>query len=71
MREHDGPPAMAPQPWVPPGWLRILVVLTALVLAVIETVFLGARLQSYAFILAVLFGTEGVAAIAKTKGMLG
>lgn len=64
-QEHPTPP-----PWAPPGWLRILVVLTALACGVVETMFLGARPASYAFVLAVLFGTEGIGALAKTRGML-
>jgi hypothetical protein len=65
----DAAPAQSP-PWAPPSWLKVIIVLVALVWGTLEMAFWGARVQSYSFILAVLFGTLGVDGVAKIRGML-
>mgnify|MGYP001608254977 CR=1 FL=1 len=54
----------------PPRWLQTVIVLTALGWGTAETFVLGARPQSYAFILAVLFGSVGVRAVATVRERL-
>jgi hypothetical protein len=62
----SSPPLIPP----PPPWLRNLVILMSLVWGSAEVFVLGARAASFAFILAVLFGTVGVDVAAKAKGLL-
>lgn len=56
--------------WSPPSWLLVIIVLVALIWGTLETVVFGARVQSYSFILAVLFGTLGIDGLGKIRGML-
>jgi hypothetical protein len=68
----DAAPEQAPTPqrWSPPSWLLVVIVLVALIWGTLETVVFGARVQSYSFILAVLFGTLGIDGLGKIRGML-
>lgn len=59
----------APSPPVP-SWLRNLVVIVALIWGTLEVTVLGARPASFAFILAVLFGTVGVGVLRTIQGVL-
>lgn len=73
MTEPDLPaapstPTSTPAP--PPPWLRNIVIIAALVWGSAEVAVLGARPASFAFILAVLFGTVGVDVAAKAKDLI-
>lgn len=72
MTDQETPPApTVPHSVVPPPpWLRNLVIVVALIWGSAEVFVLGARAASFAFILAVLFGTVGVDVAAKAKGLL-
>lgn len=73
MTDQETPPASTvPHPVIPPPppWLRNLVIVVALIWGSAEVFVLGARAASFAFILAVLFGTVGVDVAAKAKGLL-
>lgn len=65
------PPAPSPAPWPPPPrWLQTVIVLMALVWGTAETFVLGARPQSYAFIVVVLFGSVGVRVMGAARELL-
>jgi hypothetical protein len=66
----DPEEAPGPSPPPVPSWLRTLVVIVALVWGTLEVTFLGARPASFAFILAVLFGTVGVGVLRTIQGVL-
>lgn len=69
VKPSDAAPG-SPQEWAPPSWLRVVIVLVALIWGTAETFVLGARPASYGFILAVLFGTLGTEAVAKVRKLL-
>lgn len=67
--EPPAPPPGSPFP-PPPPWLQVVIVLTSLGWGTVETFFLGARMEAYGFILAVLTLSLGVRLLGTAREMM-